>query len=157
MELIETGMGREEHHTISSSLIKACRVGIFFFSELTFAGLSHCFFLESLQAPRIRTIHLKAILRQDVGYFDLKVSSTSEVMNNVFNDSLKQGIAIPRAILKNPIILLLDKATNTLDGLSEKAVQGALNRVIVGRTNVVVGEGYTLKRPTHRVEGCFRT
>ncbi|KAM3286624.1 hypothetical protein P3S67_025423 [Capsicum chacoense] len=50
----------------------------------------------------------------------------------------KQRIAIARAILKNPTVLLLDEATSALDSQSEKVVQDALDRVMVGRTSVVV-------------------
>ncbi|KAJ1420432.1 P-loop containing nucleoside triphosphate hydrolase [Sesbania bispinosa] len=50
----------------------------------------------------------------------------------------KQRIAIARAILKNPKVLLLDEATSALDSQSERVVQDALNRVMVGRTSVVV-------------------
>jgi len=50
----------------------------------------------------------------------------------------KQRVAIARAILKNPTVLLLDEATSALDGQSEKLVQDALERMMVGRTSVVV-------------------
>lgn len=36
----------------------------------------------------MRATYLKAVLRQDVGYFDLHVTSTSEVITSVSNDSL---------------------------------------------------------------------
>ena len=40
------------------------------------------------QATRMRARYLKAVLRQDVGYFDLHVTSTAEVITSVSNDSL---------------------------------------------------------------------
>ncbi len=50
----------------------------------------------------------------------------------------RQRIAIARAVLKDPAILVLDEATSALDTEAERLVQGAINRLMSGRTVLVI-------------------
>ncbi len=50
----------------------------------------------------------------------------------------KQRVAIARVLLKNPKVLILDEATSHLDSQSEALIQDAMERVMVGRTSLVI-------------------
>ncbi len=63
----------------------------------------------------------------------------------------KQRIAIARAVLKNPRILILDEATSALDAESEHLVKEALDRLMVGRTTLVIAHRLSTVVDAHRV------
>ena len=50
----------------------------------------------------------------------------------------RQRVAIARAILKNPAVLILDEATSNLDNESERLIEDALGKLLVGRTTLII-------------------
>jgi len=63
----------------------------------------------------------------------------------------RQRIAIARALLKDPAVLVLDEATSSLDTESERLIEDAMERLLVGRTTLIIAHRLSTVRRADRL------
>jgi subfamily B ATP-binding cassette protein MsbA len=63
----------------------------------------------------------------------------------------RQRIAIARAILKDPMVLVLDEATSSLDNESERLIEDAMEKLLVGRTTLIIAHRLSTVRRADRL------
>ncbi|MGE1062615.1 ABC transporter ATP-binding protein [Megasphaera paucivorans] len=114
--------------------------------------------MENILYGRLDATEEEVILAAKAANADEFIRQLSDGYSTVVGDrgnslsgGQRQRIAIARAILKNPRILILDEATSALDTESEKIVQAALDRLMKGRTAVVIAHRLSTVRNADKI------
>ena len=90
-----------------------------------------------------------------VDHFVQTLENGYETMINEESSNISQGqkqlLTIARAFLKDPKILILDEATSALDSISEKKIQDSIQKLVKGRTTLIVAHRLSTIRNADRI------
>ena len=101
------------------------------YNNITF-GMDNVSREDVINAAKVANAH-NFIIEMENGY-DTNIGDRGTKLSG----GQRQRLAIARAVLKNPPILILDEATSALDTESERLVQDALNNLMKNRTSIVI-------------------
>ncbi len=108
-------------------------------------GRPNASFEDVVRAARAAEAHT-FILNKEEGYDTLVGESGSNLSGGE-----KQRLAIARAILNDPPVLILDEATSAVDSETEKAIQAAIANLVKGRTTIAIAHRLATLRNADRL------
>ena len=101
---------------------------------------------EQLQEA-IKGANLEELVKSLPNGLDTKINEHGSNLSG----GQKQRISIARAFIRNPDILILDEATSALDSVSEKKIQDSIEKLVEGRTTLVVAHRFSTIRNADKI------
>ena len=95
----------------------------------------------------IRAANLEDVVKKLPDGLDTMITEHGENLSG----GQRQRISIARAFLRDPKILILDEATSALDSISEKKIQDSIQKLIKGRTTLIVAHRLSTIRNADRI------
>ncbi|MBQ6496525.1 MAG: ABC transporter ATP-binding protein [Firmicutes bacterium] len=99
----------------------------------------------------VREAARKAEIYDDVMAMPQQFDSYTGERGVLLSGGQKQRVSIARIFLKNPPILILDEATSALDTVTESRIQGAFDKLSVGRTTIIIAHRLSTIRNAERI------
>ena len=97
-----------------------------------------CYGVEDVSDAQLQDVIASANLDEVIAQLPDGLDSAVGENGVQLSGGQRQRIAIARALIRDPKVIILDEATSALDVISERAVQEAIDRLVVGRTTLIV-------------------